>query len=1303
MSSIYVSYHNLDLAFAFALSRLLISCYREVWLDRFEVAPAADWSTAIREARPRSTSVIAVVSDDYLASAYCRAECEDFMERGIPVTAVIARDFSTEAMSDFAFSDWVDCRRAFDNPTDMQTERLLSQFPQSEHARQTGERLEYLLQFIQDMVCALARMPTAWAAMRMKSDIRPRLLPAGWLRDGHFAAIQEGEPAEVSDLLAWAERQGSFRLTGEAGSGKTCLARMLALAQAHAALRDEAAALPIWLDMTRWDAAAPTLDDFMEANWRLLSYWRHWTESHPGLIFLDDWSALAKTCPELAEAIAAWLVSSAKQRYVVLATPATDGDSEPGANLPIIQLGRPNAALAQKLAGDALTLEQQNSLRQILKRKRALIEDSPLAYLAIGIELLSADRALANTEWQRDPAAAVLRLRDHLLPARRFGLRMEAARDGLEDLAWAMMTGNGQREVLLSDALDCLRDRRIIEYALAIGILVESGAGLRFESEVMQACLVASRLKDSGVLEHLRPALYDAESGRLPSRWDLPTMLLADSLDEHKRLDLLSEIAATDPILAGFCLRRHPSAIESAGGPLLEKLVDHCAEAPAARRAFRNLLASVPQPERAADLLIGQRSRLNNQRQIWLWHEIAKLPLAPPPAFLESLDADAHEDKASGEILSLTRRLAYLVALSQGEDRNLRRNAIAQMSRLKVLPLALFLLDCLDRENTDDSDAILESLIHFAHSEVLARLLHWARSRPGRCELLISALAAGKRPVTSRLLAMAEARELTLAPSFFPIAATWMETDIALGLAQVAARFVDLPESVGLAITSSAKAEWLQTQIAGAIKHKPNKEAFRQLVEDIASALNDPPEATVIAGSKLEALLYGETVFDEISEWALDSPATGRYEPEESTPPDEQSARLQAIVVMGAAPVEDALPLLLEATNDSDPRIRLAAYEALAEHKSQVAAQKAMLAGLADADPAVVEKLIELLPGMGLADYDVLYELLDSADADAVAAAIAVLAASEAREAIKALSGLLDDERLPNQGGPAIGTRARDAISALRAGDAPRPDQAHTAKQTPDYSAGEKVRRALQVLRDDNWGRTQKAARFLRSFARHSRGEGSGAIRQLLCSALQDDNWSLRWAAAEALGILHDREAIPAVCQALNDDTWIVQVAAVRALIELRATDATAQLLPLLGSQRPQLREAAAEALGLCQDGLATEQLSQTLAADPDDFVRLAALKAICQIGSRDRRRWLDLALSDSCIDIRLFAMRALAPDMDDSDLPILRKLLDDDRAPSYESQSLRDLALETLRRVDSQECRALLASHHELAEQASA
>ena len=955
---IYVSYHNLDLGLAFRLARLLIGCYREAWLDRFELAPDADWQAAIESAQARAGSAIAIISDEYLGSAYCRAEHNTLVERGISVTALVARDFNAEAMNDFTFSDWLDCRRFFDDPSDIQAEPLLSRFPQSDSAPQTGQRRDYLLRFIEDCSLALARMPSAWAAMRSgdaphASPVRPRLLQTDLLRDWAFTATGQGPAQPVTDLNAWAAQEDRFIIRGEAGSGKTFFARMLALTQAHAALRDDDQALPIWLDMAACQDEARSLDDFMDSNWPLLSYWRHWAESQRGLFLLDDWGSFRVERPQLAAEFASWIESSDRHRFILLA----DRDCEISPALPSLSLPRPDAALAQKFAAAILTLEQQNSFRQILKRKGALIEDSPLAYLAIGMELLAADRALANKQWQADPLLAMLRLRGQMRPASRFGLTVAAALEGLEALAYAMTEADSQA-LPMPAARQACRDPRIIDYALAIGILVERASLPRFESQLMRCLLVARRLQRAGLAEILRPPAFDAAGARLPSQWRQPIMLLLDALDEQRRPQVAEQIAAIDPFLAGDALRRHPDDFDRLRESLLRQLLELCAQDEAARPAFRMALATYPQPERNAETLISLMSQHDEARQLWLWHEIASLPLEPPPDFLASLAECGHDPAAAASQLSarypLAQCLAYLAAQSQGDDADLRLSAIHLLGELRYLPVAILLLAKLDDADEVGCDACLLALINFAYSEILARLLDWAQDQPDRHDALVAALRRGKRRVTSRLLEMNAARQLTLDANFNELAARTAETDIALGLALVAAEAIDLPAD--LKALAKAAAPGLRDRVADAIKHRPNKAAFQLLVEDVAATLEDPPEATVIAGSPLGALLYGEAALDAINAHAAEA--------------SETDDRLATIAGLASVRAAEALPLLLEASQDPEPMLRRAAYEALAAHCGELAAEKALVAGLADADAALVESLTGLLRGMSLQDYD---------------------------------------------------------------------------------------------------------------------------------------------------------------------------------------------------------------------------------------------------------------------------------------------------------------------------------------------
>lgn len=1303
---IYLSYHNIDLAYAFQLSTLLIRYYRNVWLDRFEVDLTEDWSARIHEARSLATGVIVVISDDYLQTPSCRAEFDYFQERGLPITAVIPRDFSTEKIADFAFSDWIDFRRWFDDPTDLSVENLLSQVPQSEAVRKTGERLDYLRGFIQDSELALAKMPTSWASLRAAETddrvaIRPRMIQTGMIRDWDFSGEKAGTSLPVENLLAWSQEEPHFVIRGAAGSGKTCFARLLTLQQAHTAMRAEDAPVPIWLDMARWDAKQRSLNAFVESQWSLLTYWQHWLDQHQTLIVLDNWGDFARSFPAQTADLINWIDASPSQRFIVV----SGLNAAAPFKLPAVRLNGISAGRAQRFASFWLSLDQQSSFRGLQKQKSARLENCRLDDLSVGIELLAADRALAFNKWHENPMPALIALRDRQLPAANHGVDNSRLLKGLQQLAWSMMLQDNYRFLLRDSASGRSIDPRIIDRALDLGLLEVSGATLRFHCEFIHWHLAAEGLKKDGLSKYLTRPEFAAERGRIPKKWDNLALVLVDGLAEDSRRRVVEQIAEIDPFIAAMCLKRHPECDRRLQEKLITNLVQLCAQNPAAEAAFRDAIADLPKPETTAELLLAQLGRFNNAQQLWLWQEISALPLEMPVNFISlvseidraSPDAVNKKLKPFGFSLSL----AYLVKLTSNQDEEIRRNAIWMLGEIKYLPTAILLLSILEEGDGGDHDELVLALMKYAYSDLMVRVLRWSQDHPQHRPAVIRALAERKRLVTSRLLALADARRLTLNPEFYELVVNMDEEGIAIGLAQLAADSTDLPAAIESVVQANKRAGEMRARLAAAIKQLPNRQGFQQLVPMINRVLSDPPESTILAGSNIEALLYGQPLFDDIG-------AQAEAEASDSIPdallmqlrePDWEGRR-DALVDLSNYPAKVAMPLLLETANDQDSRVRLAAYEALARFENVEAAQKAVFAALADSDSAIVTAVTEQLKSMTTLDSDALVDLLSSENPAAVAAAIDILAHLRHRPAAAALRELLNDDRMPANRGATIGQLARQGLTAIESSlmDGERPSTAAGESPRPpgggdsfEYSDEEKILRTLKLLRDDDWGRTQKAAKFLRKFARHLRGTDNPQILRLLRQALNDGNWSVRWASAEALAMLKDPAAVPALSGRLTDPSWIVQVAVVRALVELGAAGQAEKLATLLRSPRKALRETAAEALGEMGDAQAIRALGETLQRDDDEFVRFAALRAIHQLDAHEARTHLELALSDSSVHLRWFAMQQLAPSMNETDIPILKQLLKDHEKPSWENETVHDLARMALQRIDSDEARALL------------
>ncbi|MCY3573140.1 MAG: HEAT repeat domain-containing protein [Chloroflexi bacterium] len=1304
--AIYLSYHNKDIDRAFRLAMLLLRCYRRVWLDRFEVAPGENWHAGIRQARDAAAGAVAVVSDSYLQSPLCQAEFAAFTERGLPVTAVIARDFSTGNITDYQFTDWIDFRRWFSDPREQNIEELLNRVPQAGDMPEPGQRLDYLRGFIHQLELSLANMPTAWAALRNAdaaggSDIRPRNGQFGLLRDWAFTGHKSGAELPVSDLAQWAQTEPQFVLRGAPGSGKTVFAQLLALEQAHVALRDEAAPLPIWLDLALWREDLETLDAFVESQWQLLTYWRHWLEERASLLLLDNYSELQAQRPEQAQAVREWIDASPRHRFIVLSR-GYAGD-EP--KLPTLEIGAITTALAQKFARRHLPVGQQYDFRQLLRQKSEQVAARQVDYLSLGIELLAADRALAHSQWSKDPSPALVALRLQQEPDAAGGLGALQLLRGLQSLAWSMMLAESHRFIPRAAAEREAKDPRVVPAAVALGFLGDYGGWLCFQPEALQFYLAAEPLKHDGLLKFIKAPEFTDDGEWLPRKWDKLALLIITGLAEESREQALLRISAVDPYLAMMALQGAKPISTPIRQVLLERLLQLCAERPAARRAFRQALAGLPDADATAQALIGQLGRYNSDTQLWLWQELRALPLEMPLDFF-SLLADVDRENPANMLKQLDAQplalsAAWLVKLSVHPEEKLRRNSIWMLGELKYLPTAILLLDDLQNGDGSDQSELLPALMKFAYSEILARVLRWAQPQPGNTAAVVRALAQQKRLVTSRLLAMADVRLLTLTDEFYTVVVERNETEIAIGLAQVIGEAVALPDEITTAILSHRQAEELRQEIAAVIKHLPNRDQYAQLVADIGAVLRDPPDATVLAGSKLEALVFGQSPFvKETAQAAASAPALPANLRRQLQHDDWQQ-RYRALNSLVDYPAAQSLPALLSAIDDSDQGVRLAAYEVLARFADESAAQKPLIAALSDPDTATVRAVTDLLKTAPDLDCEALLNLLESANPPTVAAAIEIVAEKKYPAALPDLERLLASP-LTLADGRAISQLARAAMSEIEsaaAEAAPAPGGSATA----GFTDSEKISRTLQVLRDDDWGRTQKAAKFLRRFARHLRGNEDSQTLDMLCEALDDDNWSVRWAVAEALAVLRNPAAGEHLRRRLNDENWIVQIAVVRSLAELRVVASASEMARLLSHENAALREATAESLGKLRQPQVIPALGEVMQGDRDEFARFAALRAIHQINPQQARPWLELALSDASLPMWHFALQQLVPQMTDSDLPLLQKMLEDQRKPEGEDESLHDLAVRALRKIDSAASRALLDEPPQTAESASA
>lgn len=1172
-SFIFVSYHNRDIKYVFQLSILLLRYYRQIWLDRFAIGLDEDWDEGVRQAREAAAGAIVIVSDDYLQSAYCRGEYEAFRDRGISITAVICRDFSTDGIAGFAFDDWIDLRNWFVAPDDHSVESLLACIPQSESVQQTGERLDYLRNLTQTLELQLSQMPTSraslanWAAEDF-AGVRPRGYSSGLLRSWAFSDLDSEEDA--TDLLSWARERPRFTLCGQAGSGKTTLARLLLLAYAHAAMRDDSAPLPIWLDLMAWEDGQESLDAYMEAQWGLVSYWKHWLAGHRALFVFDDWDDWAAMRPRAAAELTDWLAENPQHRLARLSTRAA-GDKP---TWPVLRVKPMSGSLALKFSSGFLTLEQQNIFRQLIRSQSALIENNHVDYLSMGIELLAFDKRLAVSEWPRNPLPALLALRHRQkqnLP------ELDKTLTGLQALAWGMMGHECHRFVPRAE-LEGQAAAEVIDGALEMGLLRAVGPRLRFEAEIFQWHLAAAGLRKAGLDKHLTAPTFTGDGGRLGQKWDGLAYALVDAASKEKRLGIIDQIAEIDPYLADRCLRRHPDLYGDYQEKLVARLIEISAQDPTSHTSLRDILHSLPHPNRTVEALAKQLPGFDDEARLWLWHEVLALPIQLPAAFVNSV-ADLNRELGTAEadlLADYARPLAaaYLAKLSHQQNEQIRSNAIWLLGEMRHRAAAVFLLDALEDDRAAPLDEVALALMKYADAAIYARLLGWLQGCPAQIEPVAAAMRRRRHDVSARLLLMAHEKRLTLKPQMFETMANYDEIEIALGLTRAASSFVELPETLRRVIADSEEAVDWQKQVAAGIERWPPRAGWRELLDDIARVIQNPPETMTRSDGPAAPRPAGDS--------AADAPG----------PPSDDEAH----VGEGSVDSEDEVGVDEQAADDDTA---LEAADEMDEHPAEQGSDMTAPGDVKSSEP--------------------------------------------------------------------------------------------TAGRRQTFTDEEKLLRTLELLRHDDWGRTQKAAKFLRRFARHLRGSRNPTILRLLCRALGDKSWHVRWAAAEALAWFGHRGAIPSLRGRLDDASWIVQVAVIRSLVELEAKASAMAMTALLRSPHKSVREAAAEALGALQNPEVIPALGQTLKTDPDYFVRFAAIQSIHQISPNEAREYLDDALTDRYIHVRWYAMKALAPLMEADDIPLLARMARDRGKPLWEEKSIRDFAVLALQRINTPESQALL------------
>jgi len=153
-------------------------------------------------------------------------------------------------------------------------------------------------------------------------------------------------------------------------------------------------------------------------------------------------------------------------------------------------------------------------------------------------------------------------------------------------------------------------------------------------------------------------------------------------------------------------------------------------------------------------------------------------------------------------------------------------------------------------------------------------------------------------------------------------------------------------------------------------------------------------------------------------------------------------------------------------------------------------------------------------------------------------------------------------------------------------------------------------------------------------------GMGEEALGYII-EALSDPHYSVRIAAAEALGEIGDPDSVEALVQALGDAREDVRIAVISALGRIGDRRAVGPLIHLFRDRYHGVRVAAADAVAEFGRG-ALRELEEAL-TDPLPVVRVTAAKAVGLIGATESIPVLITHIGDTAPDVRWSVARALS------------------------------------------------------------
>jgi HEAT repeat protein len=396
-------------------------------------------------------------------------------------------------------------------------------------------------------------------------------------------------------------------------------------------------------------------------------------------------------------------------------------------------------------------------------------------------------------------------------------------------------------------------------------------------------------------------------------------------------------------------------------------------------------------------------------------------------------------------------------------------------------------------------------------------------------------------------------------------------------------------------------------------------------------------KATAAAPALLTAMQAGDLMFKFTALEAL-ALMQARIRTEELLPYQNESLLRKALFdCLGRIGDADAVPVLIDALTDSMKNVAEAAAEALVQ--------------LAERATPEVEQALSQLAGRPVVKQ--LSSLLESRSESVRTSVVTLLGHIGDGTAVSCLLPLLEEQDLSHQVAAALVTIGRSNPARLIG----------------------------------LWSESSVQQRVYLAYLYGEAGCTNCLVE--LHQGLRDRDPTLRHAAAQSLGRLGDKTALPVLIESLEDDDTDVRDAIVAALSRLGVAfpaETLAAVYPLLEDENPDLRASAVTVLGRLR-GIHVEQALTFAMKDESAEVRRAAVRALDGHGSEEQLQALMLALTDEDVEVRRMATETLGRSRGEGLLEALQLGLQD------EDIWVRSTAVKSLGRIATSEAMSKVES----------